>query len=209
MRYSGGKFIAGLKSLYRAGTLKIPEMLPDSDSVERFLTESCHSDWVVYSKAPFAGPRGGGQAPCRYTHRVAIGNSRLVSHGKGRVNFRYRDYADAGNQKVTSLTGQSFLQRFLLHVVPKGFVRIRHCGFLCHSKKRESLARIRRELLCGTLAPQPEMLNPHSASFPPDRARTPACPCCGETRWVKLGVLKPLARQVHSPPFVASPPSVS
>ena len=142
-----GKCIQGLKRLYRSQGLKLPDDIPDRDAFERLLTESCTSDWVVYSKAPFAGPEVVLKYLARYTHRVAIGNSRLVSLEGNRVSFTYRDYADDGARKVTTLSADHFLTRFLLHVVPKGFVRIRHYGFLSHAKKRHSLACI-RELFC-------------------------------------------------------------
>jgi hypothetical protein len=193
-----GKFIAGLKRLYQQGGLHLPDQITDMDVFNRVLTQSCSSDWIVYSKAPFAGPEVVVKYLARYTHRVAIGNSRLVSLENGKVSFRYRDYKDAGLQKITSLSGEKFIQRFLLHVVPKGFVRIRHYGFLCHSKKRESLALLKRELSCGRIgdtgAPS---LNPH---------RNPTCPCCGGTQWAKLTDLSPVINQLRSPPSIASPP---
>lgn len=194
-----GKFIEFLKQEYLEGHLRLPAPLSDSDSFQGFLSESCRSDWVVYSKAPFAGPEVVVKYLARYTHRVAIGNSRLVSIQDEQVSFRYRDYKDGGNQKVTSLTANQFIRRFLLHIVPKGFVRIRHCGFLCHSKKRESLARIRRELSCGSqAAAPPPVLNPHKA---------PKCPCCGGTLWVPCGevprLINTLAFQAQAPPSVA------
>lgn len=194
-----GKFIQGLKRLYRNQGLKLPDDICDRDAFERLLTESCISDWVVYSKAPFAGPEVVVKYLARYTHRIAIGNSRLVSIEGNRVSFTYRDYADGGARKVTTLSADHFLTRFLLHVVPKGFVRIRHYGFLSHAKKRLSLARIRGALLCRTpLKTVPS--NPH---------RTPSCPCCGGVRWLKVSELQPVVSRLHSPPSIASPPQVS
>ena len=186
-----GKFIAGLKRLYQQGGLHLPDQITDMDAFNRVLTQSCSSDWIVYSKAPFAGPEVVVKYLARYTHRVAIGNSRLVSLENGKVSFRYRDYKDAGLQKITSLSGEKFIQRFLLHVVPKGFVRIRHYGFLCHSKKRESLALLKRELSCGRIGDTgASSLNPH---------RNPTCPCCGGTQWAKLTDLSPVINQLRSP----------
>jgi hypothetical protein len=194
-----GKFIQGLKRLYRNQGLKLPDDICDRDAFERLLTESCISDWVVYSKAPFAGPEVVVKYLARYTHRVAIGNSRLVSIEENRVSFTYRDYADGGARKVTTLSADHFLTRFLLHVVPKGFVRIRHYGFLSHAKKQLSLARIRGALLYRTpLKTVPS--NPH---------RTPSCPCCGGVRWLKVSELQPVISRLHSPPSIASPPQVS
>lgn len=194
-----GKFIEFLKQEYLEGRLRLPAPLSDSDSFQGLLSESCRSDWVVYSKAPFAGPEVVVKYLARYTHRVAIGNSRLVSIQDERVSFRYRDYKDDAKHKVISLKATDFIRRFLLHVVPKGFVRIRHCGFLCHSKKRESLARIRRELSCGSqAAAPPPVLNPH---------RAPKCPCCGGTLWVPCGevprLINTLAFAAQAPPSIA------
>ena len=193
-----GKFIQGLKHLYQKRELQIPDTIPDRDAFERLLSESCKSDWVVYSKAPFAGPEVVVKYLARYTHRVAIGNSRLLSIDNSKVTFTYRDYADDGAQKITSFSATHFLYRFLLHVVPKGFVRIRHYGFLSHAKKRAALPTIRAALLCGTSA-KISSSNPHSA---------PSCPCCGSTRWFKLSELKPIIKRLHSPPSIASPPQV-
>lgn len=194
-----GKFIEGLKRLYRRNALQLPDDIPDRDAFERLLSESCASDWVVYSKAPFAGPDVVVKYLARYTHRVAIGNSRLVSADNDRVTFTYRDYADDGERKVTSLSADHFLTRFLLHVVPRGFVRIRHYGFLSHSKKRKSLARI-RAALPSLASPGKNSSNPHSA---------PTCPCCGSVRWLKPTDLEPVISRLHSPPSIASPPRVS
>ena len=190
-----GKFIALLKQSHRDGKLLLPDTVPNNDSLESLLTESCKADWVVYSKAPFAGPDVVVKYLARYTHRVAIGNSRLISNSEGRVAFRYRDYKDSGEQKVTSLKAGEFIRRFLLHMVPRGFVRIRHCGFLCHSKKRESLSLIRKQLQCGTKSSDP-VLNPHSY---------PKCPCCGGTSWTQSGVIPRLISHLaQAPPSVVS-----
>jgi hypothetical protein len=158
---------------------------------------SCNAP-TIYSKAPFAGPGVVVRYLARYTHRVAIGNSRLVSLENNRVSFTYRDYADDGARKVTSLSADHFITRFLLHVVPKRFVRIRHYGFLSHAKKRPSLSKLHAAPLCGA-APKP-VSNPHSA---------PVCSCCGGTTWVKVAELKPVVRRLHSPPSIASPPELS
>lgn len=193
-----GKFIQGLKHLYQKRELQIPDSIPDLDAFERLLSESCKSDWVVYSKAPFAGPEVVVKYLARYTHRVAIGNSRLRSIEHSKVTFTYRDYADGGAQKITSFSAKHFLYRFLLHVVPKGFVRIRHYGFLSHAKKRAALPTIRAALLCGTAA-KISSSNPHSVT---------SCPCCGSAKWLKVSELKPIIKRLHSPPSIASPPQV-
>jgi hypothetical protein len=92
-------------------------------------------DWIVYSKPPFGGPEYVLQYLGRYTHRVAISNHRLVSFHDGQVTFRWRDSADHNRQKLMTLSRDEFLRRFLLHLLPKGFVRIRHFGFLANRRR--------------------------------------------------------------------------
>ena len=102
--------------------------------------------WVVYAKPPGGSPEQVLKYLSRYTHRVAIANSRLVFVGDGVVRFRYKDSATGGTTKVMELQAEEFLRRFLLHVVPPGFVRIRHCGLLANRTRQEKLARCRQLL---------------------------------------------------------------
>src|SRR3989449_5379052 len=101
-------------------------------------------DWVVYSKPPFGGPEYVLQYLGRYTHRVAISNHRLVSLADGQVTFRWRDSAHNNEQKLMTLSLDEFLRRFLLHLLPKGFVRIRHFGFLAN--RRRSILFVRADV---------------------------------------------------------------
>jgi len=117
----------------------------------------------------------------RYTHRVALSNNRLVDHAEGRVRFRWRDYADHDRVKVMTLEADEFLRRFLLHVVPRGFMRIRHFGLLANRTRRDTLPRCRA--LLGQ--PQPETAPPESVAHLLQRlvGVDPArCPVCGEGR---------------------------
>jgi Putative transposase len=129
--------------------------------------------FVVYAKPPFSGPEAVLAYLSRYTHRVAISNRRLMTFDKTGVTFRYKDYRRDGpeRQRVMTLTPHEFIRRFLLHVLPRGFHRIRHYGLLASSARRVSIARA-RELLA--VAPQPE---PIEAPKPLDYL--PPCPCCG------------------------------
>ena len=105
-------------------------------------------EWVVYAKRPFGGPEQVLKYLARYTHRVAISNRRLLSMEDGRVTFEWKDYA-AGNQtKTMTLEAVEFIRRFLLHVLPSGFVHIRHFGFLANRKRKEKLALCRSLLRC-------------------------------------------------------------
>ncbi len=107
------------------------------------LTQLKRTDWVVYAKPPFAGPEAVLDYLGRYTHRVAISNHRLVSFDGDTVRFRWRDYAHGNQSKVMALGADEFIRRFLLHVLPKGFMRIRHYGFLANRTKAQKLGRCR------------------------------------------------------------------
>jgi Putative transposase len=124
--------------------------LRDSDHFRALLRNARRQPWVVYSKAPMAGPEQVLKYLARYTHRVAIANSRLISHEDGRVSFRYKDYAHDGEQRILSLDAREFLRRFLLHVLPRGFARIRHYGLLANCCRRDKIAVCRK--LIGDLA---------------------------------------------------------
>ena len=127
---------------------------------------------MVYAKKPFGGPEHVLHYLARYTHRVAISNHRLLSVADGRVTFRWKDYAHHSKQRMMTLPAEEFLRRFVLHVLPKGFPRIRYFGWLANRRRRELLP------LCRILL----------GAMPPDSARTtptacetalPQCPCCG------------------------------
>jgi hypothetical protein len=128
-----GKFVAGLKRLFRRKKLSLHGNLKHLSRPSRFrafLRQLFRQDWVVYAKPPFGGPEYVLQYLARYTHRVAISNPRLVSLADGKVTFRWKDYAHGKKKSKMTLTADEFLRRFLLHVLPRGFVRIRHFGFL-------------------------------------------------------------------------------
>ncbi len=128
---------------------------------------------MVYAKAPFAGPKAVLAYLSRYTHRVAILNSRLISCDGAEVIFRYKEYRRSGadRQQVMTLGADEFIRRFLLHVLPTGFHRIRHYGSLAGSKRKDSVALARRLLVVAS-PPEDEAL-----AEPPDTR--PPCPCCG------------------------------
>jgi len=110
-------------------------------------------EWVVYAKRPFAGPEQVLAYLGRYTHRVAIANSRLVALAEGRVSFRWRDYRHHNKSKIMTLAGGEFIRRFLLHTLPDGFHRIRHYGFLANGHRAAMLERCRKLLNAPTPAP--------------------------------------------------------
>lgn len=128
---------------------------------------------MVYAKRPFGGPEHVLHYLARYTHRVAISNHRIVNFADGKVTFRWKDYAHKGKQRLMTVTAEEFLRRFLLHTLPRGFVRIRFCGFLANRRRRELLP-LCRQLLAAPLSP--------STTPAPSESKTPGnwtCPCCG------------------------------
>ena len=129
--------------------------------------------WIVYAKPPFAGPEAVLAYLSRYTHRVAISNSRLISFEETGVTFRYKDYRRDGcdRQQVMTLAPDEFIRRFLLHVLPRGFHRIRHYGLLAGSSRKTSITRA-RELLNAVPPPADNAANEPIDIRPP-------CPCCG------------------------------
>jgi len=143
-----GKVLAALRDAHTRGSLP-PEM--DTSPLLRTLRGT---PWVVYAKPPFGGPEPVLAYLGRYTHRIAIGNERLLALRGGVVHFRWRDYADANRTKVMALPAEEFLRRFLLHVLPTGFQRIRHFGLLANRRRAGALARC-RELLHASAPPAP------------------------------------------------------
>jgi hypothetical protein len=137
-----GKFIAGLKLAFCQHKLVFPgslKPLTETKAFHAFLRPLFRQDWVVYSKRPFGGPEHVLQYLARYTHRVAISNHRIVNVADGKVTFRWKDYAHKGKQKLMTVTAEEFLRRFLLHTLPRGFVRIRFCGFLANRRRGAAL----------------------------------------------------------------------
>ena len=144
-----GKFLAGVKEAYQAGQLTFGgsvATLADPQVFRRWLDALYRQDWVVYAKRPFGGVRQVFRYLGRYSHRVAIANSRLLTLADGQVSFHWKDYADDHRTKVMRLTADEFIRRFLLHVLPKRFVRIRHYGLLAGRNVATRLARCRQLL---------------------------------------------------------------
>jgi len=172
-----GKFVAGLRSAFQHGQLYFSDnlsLLAQPKIFAAWLRPLFRKDWVVYSKPPFGGPEYVLQYLGRYTHRVAISNHRLVSSADRKVTFRWRDSADNNEQKLMTLSLDEFLSRFLLHLLPKGFVRIRNFGFLAN-RRRSTLLPLCRQVL-GVL-PQPQIEPAVSAAKQPSPLWT--CPNCG------------------------------
>ena len=155
-----GRFLHYLEQAFRAGELNFfsaHRHLHEPAAFLRYLAPVWDTEWVVYAKRPFAGPAQVLEYVGRYTHRVAISNNRLVSMDNGRVRFRWKDYRDGNRQKIMTLDANEFIRRFLIHVLPDGFHRIRYFGFLGNCHRARKLERC-RELL--------GMASPNTSSRP-------------------------------------------
>lgn len=142
----------------------------------RLLTSASHQNWVVYAKPPFGGPQQVLAYLSRYTHRVAIANSRLVSMADGKVTFRWRDYRHGRRPRTMTLDAAEFIRRFLLHTVPDGFHRIRHYGFLANGQRAARLTAC-RALLAHQAQETEIRAKPAMKAAPTARP----CPCCGQS----------------------------
>jgi hypothetical protein len=144
-----GVFLHHLEKAFTAGRLSFfsdLEPLRERPAFLRHLAPAQRADWVVYAKRPFAGPHQVLTYVGRYTHRIAISNSRLVAIDNGKVRFRWKNYRQDGHHGTMTLTADEFIRRFLIHVLPDGFHRIRYFGFLCNRQRQSKLAQC-RELL--------------------------------------------------------------
>lgn len=137
-----GIYVSHFRALYESGKLK----QPNTQSIKHLLDDLMKKDWVVYAKEPFAGPEKLLDYLGRYTHKIAISNHRLVACDENSVTFKWRDYSDHNQAKVMSLSPNEFIRRFLQHVVPKGFMRIRFFGFLANTCKTQNIEAIRKNL---------------------------------------------------------------
>jgi hypothetical protein len=137
-----GKYLAGLQRAFDRGMLVFPQALDGlavPQAFRRWLSPLYRKEWVVYAKRPFGGAGQVLKYLARYTHRVAIANSRLLDVADGTVTFGYKDYAANSGSKVMTQTADEFLRRFVQHVLPKGFYKIRHCGLLANRQRGERL----------------------------------------------------------------------
>jgi hypothetical protein len=186
-----GKFLAFLAAAFRKKKLRFfgaLTYLKKPVAFDRFLHQLRSKNWVVYAKRPFGGPEYVIKYLARYTHRVAISNGRLIEIRDGQVTFRWRDSADGNRQKIMTLEAVEFIRRYLLHILPSGFVKIRHFGFLANRNRREALAR------CCSLLPTPADQPLDSLTDTQRRAVQRKCPICrtGTLRiidWISAGAL--------------------
>ena len=184
-------YIRYLKRIYAAGKLRFYgelQHLSSPASFARYLAPLRRRKWVVYAKAPFGGPDRVLDYLGRYTHRVAISNNRLQQLTAGQVTFTYKDYKHENQHKLMTLSADDFLRRFLLHVLPDGFQRIRHYGLLSNRHRAENLVRCRELLSMPALIPHPQpnyceryqQLTRHDLLL---------CPCCKKGQMLRMGDL--------------------
>jgi hypothetical protein len=190
-----GKFLAMLQRAYGQGLLGFhgqQQHLADPRSFHTLMEVCWQKEWVVYAKPPFGGPEQVLKYLARYTHRVAISNARLVKVQDDQVFFRWKDYAQGNQQKVMALEAVEFIRRFLLHVVPSGFVRIRHYGLQANRVRAENLARCRVLLGQGQgSGAGGAALRQQTQQSSQVEAKT-RCPVCGQGQMVIVGKVEPV-----------------
>jgi hypothetical protein len=181
------KYLAGLQRAFAEDRLTFAAgtaPLANAAQFAALVAQLRASPWVVYAKRPFGGPAQVLQYLGRYTHRIALSNARLVSLVDGVVQFRWKDYADRGRPKVIALAVEEFLRRFLLHVLPRGFVRIRHFGLLANRQRRTLIARAQH--LLDAPPPATSFNDARGVDVDPTRS-----PFCREGHW-QVEILLPL-----------------
>ncbi len=194
-----GKFVAGLKNAFQSGALQFHgHLLPLTEprAFASWLRPLFRHDWVVYSKRPFGGPEHVLRYLGAYTHRVAISNNRLVALSEGNVTFRWRDSAHGNKKRLMTLPVDEFLRRFLLHSLPRGFMRIRNFGFLANRQRAELLP------LCSRLLQSSDRpaADATSSAFPIRSLWQ--CPLCG-------GNMQVVERLSAAQLLLRSPPHLS
>jgi hypothetical protein len=177
-----GKFLALLQQACDKG--KIP-------SAAHQIKASRQKSWVVYAKKPFGSPKTVLDYLGRYTHRVALSNDRILHVENAEVTLSYRDRKDGDRKKTTNLEADEFIRRFLLHVLPDGFMRIRHFGFLANRAKKQALAQCRKLLKLDPALPQSPILSAKDLLLKITGVDLSRCPCCHEGTMIVVGDLPP------------------
>ncbi|NJL26802.1 MAG: IS91 family transposase [Thermoanaerobaculia bacterium] len=200
-------FLEALEATYDKGGLELYgslDELREPETFRRWLDPLRDSEWIVYAKPPFGGPEKVLDYLGRYTHRVAIANHRILDVGDGKVSFRWRDYRHDNRLETMTLSAEEFLRRFLLHVLPDGFVRIRHFGWLANRHRTENIERARR--LIAQQPPEAATVGerdpePRSEPF----AATPRlCPHCQRGQLVRVEIVPPITATTQRPRGVDS-----
>ena len=201
-----GKFLGLLKKCFLLDDLAFPGSichLKQPGDFEIFRKQLYQKRWVVYCKPPFDGPKGVLQYLGRYTHRIAISNNRVLDNRDGNVSFLWRDYADDNRKKTMTLKADEFIRRFLLHILPERFVRIRHFGLLANRNRKNAIAACREFL--GTGQPVAKE-SARQETWQEQLLRicgvdVTACPVCHKGRLFRVALLNPL--RCNSPPVLS------
>jgi hypothetical protein len=180
-----GKFLALLEQACDKG--KIP---PANNEIKA----SRQKSWVVYAKKPFGSPQTVLDYLGRYTHRVALSNDRILSVQNGQVTLSYRDRKDGDKKKTVSLEAHEFIRRFLLHVLPDGFMRIRHFGFLANRAKKHALAQCRKLLKLDAALPEIPKKSAHDLLLELTGIDLNRCPSCHQGTMIVVAELPPISR---------------
>jgi len=208
-------FLEALEQAFDAGKLQFfstLEPLRTRRAFLRYLAPLRGAEWIVYSKAPFDGPQQVLRYVSRYTHRVAISNDRLLDFEDGRVSFSWKDYRDNNQRKTMTLVAQEFIRRFLMHVLPKGFQRIRHYGFLANCCRGRKLALCRQLLRMPPHEPGSYLKKDYRQRYEELTGRSlTRCPVCQQGEMFVIEVLpatrpRPQKRPAPRPPFLDGPP---
>lgn len=200
-----GKFLALLKEAADRGDLRFAgptAELADPESRALFLRDMRRNEWIVYAKPPFGSPEQVLKYLARYTHRVAISNRRIAAVDDDAVTFRHRDRKQGNVERTMTLSGVEFLRRFLLHVLPKGFVHIRYFGFLA-PRARDKLAQCRAALQAPPAPPPPATILPPNNAGDSQPDRDQRCPICGVGRLRHVAILEPQPPRCRSHPALA------
>ena len=197
-------FLEQLAKAYDAGKLEFfssLESLRDRSSFLDYLAPTRATEWVVYAKRPFAGPEQVLDYVGRYTHRVAISNNRLLDIAEGKVSFRYKDYRHDAQQKTMTLEAEEFIRRFLLHVLPEGFQRIRYYGFLANRYREHKLARCRKLLdMPVSEPPASELSKDYRDRYEQlTGSSLLECPVCHQGRMLVIEILVPSPHRQVTP----------
>ena len=201
-----GKFLGLLKKCFRSDVLAFPgsiRHLKQPGDFETFRRQLYQKRWVVYCKPPFDGPKGVLRYLGRYTHRIAISNHRVLDNRDGKVSFLWRDYANGSRKKTMTLQADEFIRRFLLHILPERFVRIRHFGLLANRRRKDNIARCSEYLGTGKTVTK-EKIKPET--WPEQLLRlcgidVTTCPVCQKGRMFRVALLNPI--RCNSPPVVS------
>jgi len=178
------RYLAQLQAMYDKNKLLVPAEW-DQEQFQAVLAKSGKIKWLVYAKAPFAGPSQVLSYLARYTHRVAIANHRLQAIDNDKVSFVYKDRKNGNARRVMTVDAEEFIRRFLLHVLPRGFMKIRYFGFLAHTRKKSAIARIRR--IIDPLMEPPATAKKETVQETMLRVAgvdIAACPVCGKGKMV-------------------------